>query len=335
MRVLQPHIYPELTNLKDAIFLAGPCPRDENDFEHDWRREAVEIFKKHGFTGDIINPTNPDYGDNYTHQCHWEYKGFCCAAVILFWVPRSKNFPGFTTNVEFGEWMHSHRTVLGFPEGAMHTSYLKAKYTEFGREVCYTLEDTVLEALRLLREDYKQHGDNVFFTADTHFSQERTLQLSMRPFPTVGEMDLQLISNWNKRTNSDSVVFHLGDFGDFSVLPLLNFKTMYLIEGNYEKKEPYTIDDDRVQVVKPGNITLNGKKFFLCHEPLSEQNSKQDEFYLFGHIHKLQLVKRNGINVGIDANRFNLMSVKELEFLYEAVTKHYDENVFTEICGVP
>ena len=77
-------------------------------------------------------------------------------------------------------------------------------------------------------------------------------------------------------------------------------------------------------------LKLNEKKFFLCHEPIQDTIA---EFYLFGHIHRLQMVKRNSINVGVDANRFNPMSVKELEFLYGGVTKHYDENVFIDTCG--
>ena len=37
----------------------------------------------------------------------------------------------------------------------------------------------------------------IWFTSDTHFSSERTLELSKRPFRSVEEMDKILIENWN------------------------------------------------------------------------------------------------------------------------------------------
>lgn len=329
MRILNPNTYPEFKSLSDSVFLAGPCPRGKE--QDDWRDEAIKLFKKHGFTGDIINPTNRAYDDEYLKQTSWEHHGLCLSSVILFWIPRSEEHPAFTTNVEFGEWMHNDNVVLGFPKDSIKNEYLETRFREYGRSVYNDLEGTVLAAIDLIENGWKRHGKNIFFTSDTHFSQERTLELSYRPFRSVEEMDLQLISNWNKRLNSDSVVFHLGDFGNFDLLPLLNFKKMYFIKGNYENKETdFCINDNRVELKGPCFVKINGRKFFLCHEPIHEIEA---DFYLFGHIHRLHLVKRNGINVGVDANRFNPMSVKELEFLYGGVTEHFDENVFCELCG--
>ena len=42
-----------------VIFLAGPCPR--NNYEEDWRNEAIEYLKEAGFDGVIFNPTDPYY----------------------------------------------------------------------------------------------------------------------------------------------------------------------------------------------------------------------------------------------------------------------------------
>ena len=79
-------------------------------------------------------------------------------------------------------------------------------------------------------------------------------------------------------------------------------------------------------------IKVNGTTYYICHEPLNNKFNPDNKFYLYGHIHRLQMVKRNGINVGCDANRFTPMSVKELEFLKGGVEKHFDENVFTDKC---
>lgn len=59
---------------------------------------------------------------------------------------------------------------------------------------------------------------NKFFTSDTHFGSERTLKFSRRPFKTTQEMDETFINNWNDLIKPEDIVYHLGDFGDFSKL---------------------------------------------------------------------------------------------------------------------
>ena len=49
----------KLSNLRNSIFLAGPCPR--RDYSDDWRFEAFEILEKLGFEGNVITPTNKNY----------------------------------------------------------------------------------------------------------------------------------------------------------------------------------------------------------------------------------------------------------------------------------
>lgn len=55
---------------------------------------------------------------------------------------------------------------------------------------------------------------NVFFTSDTHFSEETYLYYDLRPFQNIEEMNEKLIENWNQTVQPNDVVFHLGDFGD-------------------------------------------------------------------------------------------------------------------------
>ena len=43
--------------MKNAIFLAGPCPRKNYEKNDVWRKEAYSIFEDIGFDGDILNPT--------------------------------------------------------------------------------------------------------------------------------------------------------------------------------------------------------------------------------------------------------------------------------------
>lgn len=76
----------------------------------------------------------------------------------------------------------------------------------------------------------------VWFTSDTHFNEERTMNLWKRPFQGVEAMNNTIIENWNAKISKNDVVYHLGDFGDFKFLSELNFKKMYFLLGNYDKK---------------------------------------------------------------------------------------------------
>ena len=59
-----------------------------------------------------------------------------------------------------------------------------------------------------------------FWTSDTHFNQERTFKYSMRSmyFKNLDEMNREMILRWNKVVGENDIVYHLGDFGDFSFL---------------------------------------------------------------------------------------------------------------------
>ena len=57
----------------------------------------------------------------------------------------------------------------------------------------------------------------VYFAADTHFSSERALNHSKRPFDSIDTMDNILIDNWNSIIRRNDIVFHLGDFGNFEI----------------------------------------------------------------------------------------------------------------------
>ena len=53
---------------------------------------------------------------------------------------------------------------------------------------------------------------------------------------------------------------------------------------------------------------------------------------MFGHVHGRDQYKRNGIDVGMDANNYCPISSDTLDWMYDAVTKYVDENVFTDVC---
>ena len=64
MRIVEPFNpttgkFNSLYGCRNAIFLAGPCPR--SDFSDDWRIEAFSILEQLGFDGTAITPTNPNF----------------------------------------------------------------------------------------------------------------------------------------------------------------------------------------------------------------------------------------------------------------------------------
>jgi hypothetical protein len=119
------------TNLvtEPSIFLAGPTPRSLD--VPSWRPHALELLKKIGYCGIVLVPEHQVRSDkaDYTDQVEWEWEGLENAKAIAFWVPREiQTMPGFTTNVEFGSYIRSNRSVYGRPPEAQKCRYLDWLY---------------------------------------------------------------------------------------------------------------------------------------------------------------------------------------------------------------
>jgi calcineurin-like phosphoesterase family protein len=141
-------------------------------------------------------------------------------------------------------------------------------------------------------------------------------------------MNNTLIENWNNTVKTSDIVYHLGDFGDIEYRKYLNGHIILLC-GNYELKD-YTYEElsDNFEVILgPTQINLSNQEFYLVHEPI---HNNQHIFNLFGHIHKLQMVKKNGLNVGVDCHNFKPISLDEVLWYKNAIENHYDDNVFCE-----
>lgn len=349
MRVYKP--LEQINQLSNGIFLAGPSPRMDKIYEYDcqWRQYVIQRFRELGYKGDLIDPINRKFDQtNLVEQVKWQRDAMMKSSLVFFWIPRSEQHPGFTTNVQFGTWLTNKSILLGCPKDSIKNDYLKIRFQLDNTGTVFNDLDKMIEyAFNIMQKRKSQ----VFFTSDTHFTQERTLKLSRRPFRNIQDMDLTLISNWNKKITMNDIVYHLGDFGNQEIVSLLNFKKMYFIPGNYEEKDGIKIlrKDERVEILTPEvNIFDNsvqlpkfndietGQIYNLVHQPLCNYDLFQEdneEFYLFGHIHRLQIVKRNGINVGCDCYNFNPVSLEEIRFLRGGIENHFDENVFKDYCG--
>ena len=333
------------SNLNNSIFLAGPCPR--KDYKNDWRYKAFDILEKIGFQGNVITPTNDrfqelrtKYGnDALKFQTDWEYEAMKKASAIVFWVDRhiDKGFPAFTTNVEFGDWYRKPGILFGFPSDADKNEYLKARLDREKIPYFDNLESLLKETVRRLTKP-----TNAFFTSDTHFSQQRTLELSRRPFLNTNEMDLELISNWNKTVTMNDIVYHAGDFGDINtmkdILSCLNFKKLFFVLGNYDRAilpqielELAGLKDRDIQISNQERFEHNGKQYYVVHEPDEGMIAPEypNNIVLFGHIHGRAFAKKNGFDLATDYSNFTPIPLEKIEWFANAI-QYWDHNVFCE-----
>jgi calcineurin-like phosphoesterase family protein len=174
----------------------------------------------------------------------------------------------------------------------------------------------------------------IYFTADTHFGHDRTRILHKRPFDNVEEMNATLIHNWNKVIKETDTVYHLGDFGvpDPNILRQLNGAMYFLPSQDYDEREVVDFLSGRAVIIQPNTVIIEeGQALQLVHEPLTA--TAGGGFYLFGHIHRFQMVKRNGLCVSSDAHFFTPISLETVLFYKNAIENFYDENVFVERLG--
>ena len=178
---------------------------------------------------------------------------------------------------------------------------------------------------------------SIYFIADTHFSQEKSWLKSKRPFSNVREMDLMMMMNWNNVVKSEDIVYVLGDVGVMDLLPLLNGRKI-LIKGNYERNLPELLEghedqfDEIYEFIHDIQVEHEGKEYniTLTHEPSRVKDRVLDETHivLFGHIHKLCMIKKYGICVSADAHNFTPISLNDILYYHNCILNYYDDNVF-------
>ena len=131
-----------------SIFLAGPSPRDPSN--PNWRPAALQALEDMGYDGVVFVPLprNGDWSHDYDAQVEWENAHLNMADVVIFWVPRSKELPALTTNVEFGMFYDSGKAILGYPEDATQMRYL----AHHGRIEHVPVHTSIEETLRAAAE---------------------------------------------------------------------------------------------------------------------------------------------------------------------------------------
>lgn len=140
-----------------SIFLAGPTPRSEQEFS--WRQEACHILEENGFDGVVYVPEYSTWKpkENYIDQAMWEREALFAATVIVFWIPRKlPEMPGFTTNVEFGYYLHTKKVLYGRPNDAAKVKYLDWLYElDYQRKPIDDLEVLMIKAIEEVNIKYQ------------------------------------------------------------------------------------------------------------------------------------------------------------------------------------
>lgn len=132
-----------------SIFLAGPTPRGENVVS--WRKAACEILEELGFDGVVYVPEYSSWKpkESYVDQAMWEREALSDASTIVFWIPRHlPDMPAFTTNVEFGYWLHTGKVLYGRPDDAEKIKYLDWLYElDYGIKPSNNLKELLEKAV--------------------------------------------------------------------------------------------------------------------------------------------------------------------------------------------
>lgn len=156
----------------------------------------------------------------------------------------------------------------------------------------------------------------IFFTADTHFGDHRTINIHKRPFASVAEIDAELIERWNAVVRAEDVVWHLGDVArrpaDVAALLARLNGTKHLLRGN---NDPGATGAALgwASVGDYAEIEVDGRPLILGHYAFRSWNRQhKGSLNLHGHSHgRLTPVPRQ-YDVGVDVRDFRPVTLAQL-----------------------
>lgn len=145
----------EIDTASVSCFLAGPTPRDSS--VSSWRKDAISMFSKLGFDGTLYVPEFRDKSyydvDTGINEMKWDQCALESSTVVMFWIPRSSDMLGLSTNVEFGYMLCKGNFIYGRPDDAFRCQFLDFLYSDkLGREYCSTLESTIRGVIKYLKD---------------------------------------------------------------------------------------------------------------------------------------------------------------------------------------
>ena len=157
----------------------------------------------------------------------------------------------------------------------------------------------------------------VFFTADTHFSHARIIEMCKRPFSCVEEMDEAMVRRWNERVRPDDTVYHLGDFTLKGPDVARRFKQrlmgrIHLVVGNHDRESVINeVEWEDTYYMAVGKF--DGQDMTLCHYAMRVwRKSHHGALMLYGHSHGNLPGNNQSLDVGVDAWDFRPVTLPEI-----------------------
>jgi len=144
------------------------------------------------------------------------------------------------------------------------------------------------------------------------------LRASSRNRTNMSDHDAALISNWNSHVSPEDEIWHLGDFsvkraGFAKELLSQLHGDKHLIVGNNDPAET-TSAAGWASVQHYAELTLDGRRLFLCHYPFRTWNQMgKASINLHGHSHgRLNPMPRQ-FDVGVDPCGLRPITLTDLQ----------------------
>ncbi|MCC0004712.1 MAG: metallophosphoesterase [Methylobacteriaceae bacterium] len=157
-----------------------------------------------------------------------------------------------------------------------------------------------------------------WFTADTHFTHARIIDLAKRPFPNAAAMDEAMIAAWNTRVQPDDTVWHLGDFAfgrDERIEAVFHRLTgiKHLVIGNHDEGKEALLTLPWASISQIATTIVDGQRIAMCHYPMmSWPQATKGAIHLFGHMHGRLRGTRHSIDVGVDCWGFQPVTLTNI-----------------------
>lgn len=160
-----------------------------------------------------------------------------------------------------------------------------------------------------------------FLIADTHFDHKNVITYENRPWPTVEEMNEEIIRRWNSIIRPEDRVYHLGDVSmnrnGLLLAAQLNGRKI-LIKGNHDTQKL----KDYVPIFDDIRATHKLNNFVLTHIPIHPDQKYRFDGNIHGHLHGKRILLPGG---SIDPWYFSV-SVEHIDYtpiLLEEVEKRF------------
>lgn len=188
-----------------------------------------------------------------------------------------------------------------------------------------------------------------FYTADTHFSHKRIIELCNRPFRDINHMDHFMIKSINEVAGPEDELWVLGDLALGTIVDSLNLiklinPSVHLVNGNHDRTWRGSKLKDRakrhlyieagIQSLQDEAIhNIDNQPVVLSHFPYKNapdgDDTEEDRYVNFrpidegdwllcGHVHEKWAQSGKMINVGVDVRNYYPVSETEISEIINA-----------------